>query len=562
MTIQSGLPPVWLGAAPDTSHVFASIKPLRYRYVMAYLHDERDAAGVVHKAGEVMSVMPMTEVSYGVGFYSGTEFSGSVYLPGMTLDLMPTPPFYDYARIPHPDKQGLPLGAMFECGNRAIYVMRNEEVVWGGILWTRSYSSGSATLAITALSFDGYAYYRALHKSVVFLAKTSPYVIWWSILTGMMCDFTNTDASSGQTPDGVRQISTLAAQYVPWTGITSTHFNADKQNWVHTWPNNIPKIEMPPLSLGTTWAEGSSKYATTVPDTFRGYNMSMVGEALQTWADTNTLISPTSGMTRCEYRVVCWFDSVQQIFRQRYVFGEMSYTPGLGPSTPNPTPNAILSPLIGANTHAMVESVDNKIIFDFPGHISDWTLTESMEQAATRVITISSEEDASKHVGWSVQDDLLGVPGVGSLPAGTPVASNGYVGKWGWPLYDRVVTYDTTSPGDLQSRATTIRQNSHVPQAAQINDIDSANTSGQRTSYRSTELNASLYVDPTTPFPDWHLGDWATFAIEDPFYGGKMYLQRRIIGYQVQVVPDHETDFSNEAITLELTDETKIDEGS
>ena len=98
----------------------------------------------------------------------------------------------------------------------------------------------------------------------------------------------------------------------------------------------------------------------------------------------------------------------------------------------------------------------------------------------------------------------------------------------------------------------------HVPVAAQINDLANVNTTTQRTSQRSTELSITLYQDPTTTFPEWGIGDWVTFAIEDPFYGGKMYLQRRIIGYTVTVVPDHESDYSHEQITLELTDETKV----
>ena len=54
-----------------------------------------------------------------------------------------------------------------------------------------------------------------------------------------------------------------------------------------------------------------------------------------------------------------------------------------------------------------------------------------------------------------------------------------------------------------------------------------------------TELTITLYQEPTITFPEWRIGDWVTFG-DDPFYSGKMYLQRRIIGYSVTVVPDLE----------------------
>ena len=102
----------------------------------------------------------------------------------------------------------------------------------------------------------------------------------------------------------------------------------------------------------------------------------------------------------------------------------------------------------------------------------------------------------------------------------------------------------------------------HVPVAAQINDLRNANSSStQRASQASTELSVSLFVDPSTAFPDWKIGDWVTFAINDPLYGGTMYLQRRIIKYTITVLPDHESDYSHEQISLELTDDTKIGGG-
>jgi hypothetical protein len=542
---------MFTGLPSDADSLQGSIKPVRYRYVMAYLHDTLDVDGVtLHKAGEVMAVLPMTSVTYGVGMYSGTELSGSVYIPEMWLTQMPHPPLNVFTQRIHPDQSGIPVGAMFECGNRALYVMRNEKVVWGGILWTRSYSSGSSTMSITGLSWDGYAYYRLVRQSVVFIASTNVYKIWHTVLNQMLHDSTLTGPGNGRYAEvGV----------VPWTGITTAaKSNIAPVRYQDSWPNNSPKIEMPDADGNTLKLyDGAVESKATESDAFRGYNMPKVGEALEQWADTETLASNagTGVKKRFEYRVVSWFDTSTQIFRQRYVFGEMNYStdPGKGEFDDNPTPTGIKRPLLGKNTG---RDEDTTIVFDFPGHISEWSLGESMEEAATRVIVTGGEgaDDggATKIADYTAQADLLKVPtsetGVTNL-----------VGSRGWLLYDLTLGTDLTSLTKLDERSQNLLKLVHVPQAAQINDLTQVNSDGKkRTSYRSTDLTITLYTDPSIPFPDWGIGDWATFVIEDPFYGGTMYLQRRIIGYSVTVVPDQENDYSHEQISLDLTDDTKI----
>jgi hypothetical protein len=563
--------PILIGEEPDPDEVYARFKPVRYRYVMAYLHDEveqvKDEAGVVvrtisHTAGEVMHVLPMTTTSYRVAMYSGTEFAGSIYLPNFYLDLMAHQPSYDFDRERHPDQMGRPLGAMFEVGNRAIYVMRNEKVVWGGILWTRDYSSGSPTMGITALSFDGYAYYRLLRRSIVFksAAKTNVYTIWYAVLKQMLTDFTWTGTNNGLVAATVGEGQSITKYttgpkkgkikkitYTPWTGITRGKANAEARLYEEAWPHNSPKIELPPpgLKLYDYPLATSTRKEVKTDKEFRGYDMSVVGQQLEEWADTNTIL--TSVGWRFEYRVVCWFDTSTQLFRQRYVFGDMRYAAGKGPDTNEPTPDLILSRLLGKNTQATAKGADNALIFDFPGHISSWSLSESNDGCATRVIATDSGDQAAKHTEYASEKSLLNVPAKD--------------GKQGWPLYDHVESWDVTTNivSTLQTRAKRVLDLLHVAQAAQINDLAAVNSVTQRSSERSTTLSVTLYTTPDRPFPDFEVGDWATFAIEDPFYGGKMYLVRRIIGYSVTVVPEQENDYSHETIELDLTDDTQIE---
>jgi hypothetical protein len=569
--------PILIGEQDDPEELHAPIKPVRYRYVMAYLHDEdekiKNAAGTVtstvtHKAGEVMYTLPMTTTTYNNTMYSGTEFSGSIYLPNFWLDLMVHQPSNDFERMRHPDRVGGPIGAMFECGNRAIYVMRNEEVVWGGILWSRSYSSGSPTLSITAVSFDAYAYYLLLRRSVVFksAAKTNVYTIWYAVLRQMLSDFTWSGTNDGRvTVAGEAQSWTVWKSgpkkgkpkkytFWPWTGITRGTANAAARNYEEAWPHNSPNIELPPAGLKLYNKPSSDNKLPTggveikTTKEFRGYDMNMVGQQLEEWADTSTILTSTGW--RFEYRVVCWFDDANQKFRQRYVYGDMSYAANKGPTTDSPTPNGILSRLLGKNTQAMAKSADNKLIFDFPGHISSWSLGESNDGCATRVIATDSADAAAKHTEYAVEKTLLNVP-----------VNNG---SKGWPLYDHVESYDVTSSiiTTLQSRAKTVLGLLHVGEAAQVNDLAGANGVTQRSSERSTSFQVTLYTTPERPLPKFEIGDWATFAIEDPFYGGKMYLVRRIMGYTVTVVNEQESDYSHEQYELDLTDDTQIELGS
>jgi hypothetical protein len=564
--------PVYVGPTADTEGLYSAIKPVRYRYVMTYLHKET-VDGVVHQPGEVIAVLPMTSVTYTVGMYAGTDMSGDVYLPGVHLDLMAHPPSNDYDRWPHPDQQGETIGSQFKCGNRALYVMRNEKVVWGGILWSRNYSSGSPTMSISGISWDGYIYYRWLRRTIKFAANINMYTIWYAAMKQTLTDFTwdgeeYTDSHGvkkyrnsgfiGGEADRItrnaagKQIKTVS---VYWTGITrGLVSNAPTAEFKESWPNNSPNIELPPPNLKLYKHPNAATEATKEPivatKEWRGYDMLMVGSALEEWADTETIDS-IGGGKRFEYKVVCWFDDSQQRFRQRYVFGRMSYKSGHGPTTDEPIADGIESRLLGANSQSTAKGADNQLVFDFPGSIASWSLGETMDAGATRVVVSDNQEKSLKHVEYAV-DELLDVPGSGSGAANR--------GGQGWLLYDQVAAWDITSNiiQKLFEKAKRLLQLYHVPVAQQLSDLSTTGT-GQTGSIRSTTLSVSLYQEPTLPFPDFELGDWAAFAITDPFYGGTMYLVRRIVGYTVTVVPDMEGDYSHEQIELELTDDNQVE---
>jgi len=406
----------------------------------------------------------------------------------------------------------------------------------------------------------------------VFLVKNNAYNIWWALIHQTMNDFKFDDATHGAThkneakryPNGNAKTSVA----VLWTGITRTfarttrvpqwtqsnadlrYTDGDAQAAYEGWPKNSPNIEMPEDSPTFKWKVDGVEIKTTVNETFRGYDMNMVGNTLQTWADTETVASSSESgaFRRFEYRVMSWFDTTQQIFRQRWLFGEMAFT---DPNDPY-KPTGILRGRIGRNTIETVDS-ENNLTFDYPGHIASWSLTESMEECATRIIVMDQEDAALKHAEYVTNDALLLVPN------DTSAAGKATRGTQGWRLYDRVRAYDNHDQKVMRERGQRLLQIAHPPLAAQLSDLGTTQA-GPHTSKRATDLAVTLHTDPSIPFPEFGLGDWATFAIEDPFYGGKMYLQRRIVGYSVAIDQEQESDYSNETITLELTDDTHISE--
>ena len=329
------------------------------------------------RTGRVISMLPITAVTYNIGIYAGTEMTGTIYLPDMFVDQMPHSPLYDFERWAHPDR-GVPLAPLFEVGNKAIYVMRNDKVVWGGILWGRSYSSGDHMLAITALSWEGYIYYRAFRKSVIFPTTTDKYTIP-GVPRCAVPDRLHLEGRRRQRVRNAGLVNDIGNK--PWTGkVRNDVSNQPLPSTASTGAS--PPIELPPAGLKfKDPAAYDTKAFTTVEDRWRGYEMGTVGEQLQTWADANTLV--TSG--GFEYRVLCWYDSLQDRFRQRYTFGEMEYDNDPEKTDWSGTPTSILNPLLGGDYGPACRD-DLRL----PWSRHRWSLTEGMEEVATRVIVTGS----------------------------------------------------------------------------------------------------------------------------------------------------------------------------
>lgn len=110
------------------------VNKVEYRYILTDLLTDT-----------VLAELPFTGVSYSIGLSSAGDFSGSLNLP-------------------IPDKN-TDLYNVTMPGRTALYVLRNNKCVWGGIVWSREYSIIERTLSVSALEFTSYFHHRKVWKT-------------------------------------------------------------------------------------------------------------------------------------------------------------------------------------------------------------------------------------------------------------------------------------------------------------------------------------------------------------------------------------------------------------
>ena len=93
----------------------------------------------------VIAELPFTGVSYERALKTAGGFSGSIPV----IDKTAAYSLYDNT---------MP-------GRTSLYVVRNGECVWGGIIWSRSYSVVDRVLNVTATEFTSYFYHRKIWKT-------------------------------------------------------------------------------------------------------------------------------------------------------------------------------------------------------------------------------------------------------------------------------------------------------------------------------------------------------------------------------------------------------------
>jgi len=114
-----------------------SLTDVKYRYFLTDL-----------VSNSVIAELPFTGVSYQRVLRKAGEFSGTIPVIAATEDLN----IYE-ATMP---------------GRTGIYVMRNDQCVWGGIIWGRKYEESSKQLTIDASEFTSYFYHRHVWQTLIY----------------------------------------------------------------------------------------------------------------------------------------------------------------------------------------------------------------------------------------------------------------------------------------------------------------------------------------------------------------------------------------------------------
>ena len=96
-------------------------------------------------SNQVIAELPFKGVTYGRAIKAAGSFSGTIPIIDKTMA-------YDLYETTMP-------------GKTALYVVRNDQCVWGGIIWSRSYSLDSRELSVSASEFTSYLHHRKIWKT-------------------------------------------------------------------------------------------------------------------------------------------------------------------------------------------------------------------------------------------------------------------------------------------------------------------------------------------------------------------------------------------------------------
>jgi hypothetical protein len=235
----------------------------------------------------------------------------------------------------------------------------------------------------------------------------------------------------------------------------------------------------------------------------RGFNLTSVGEFLDTFANSSV------GGVGFEYRIECRYDANLNRFTRVFRF----------------------SPSITGFTYEDAEAGlkylgADKTIFEYPGNISSFSISESAEEAMTRMFVVGNKEGLSENASQPYS------------------AASSIALRYGWPLLD--ATEDASDIGEEDMLA--IVAGKHVGEAIPpIMDF-------------SISINGSL--DPVVG--SYSPGQWCSMIIDDEFVRMRLegdfeprkdVLLRRIMSISV-TIPDSSS--YPEQVSLDLVPELEV----
>jgi len=271
--------------------------------------------------------------------------------------------------------------------------------------------------------------------------------------------------------------------------------------------------------LGFDFSTLASSDNNILPNSYRGFELTNIGEELEKYTDR---------VEGFDYRVDCYINPEENAFKREFVMIPV-FPPDVKnyiDSQPNgelPAGEAVPIKYFGAD----------KLVFEFPGNISDLQLEENAENAVTRFFMVGNisdlGDDVSQPYAASSDTELLN-PTNGSYP---------------WPLLDDdEATNSISDEEELYSYAERYMSENKPPAGA-----------------FSVTVNGSIEPIVGSYAP----GDWCSLIINDDFIKQRLssdleprnnILLRKINSYSVEV-PDSVT--FPETIRLELIPEWQVD---
>lgn len=255
------------------------------------------------------------------------------------------------------------------------------------------------------------------------------------------------------------------------------------------------------------------------PVEFRGYEVKNIGEELDKYSDI---------IDGFEYRVDCEIDPITGVFSRNFVL--LPVMPDAVKDYIDSKPGQVLP--AGESVPLKYYGAD-KLVFEYPGNISDLQLEESAENSATRFFMVGNigdlGDDISQPYSVATASDLLN-PDAGNYP---------------WPILDEDESSDS------------IYEEQTLYDYAERYLLESRPPDGKFT----ITVNGS--VEPVVG--SYSPGDWCALIINDDFIKQRLssdleprdtVLLRKINSFSVSV-PDSVT--FPEAITLTLIPEWQVD---
>jgi len=145
----------------------------------------------------VIGELPLTGVTWGQALNQAGSFSGHMMLSDLSiqnvLGTYNASNTFTLDYVTTPSKTGL-------------YVERDGVIVWGGVIWSRTYDSSSQTLSLAAREFESYLEHRRINGTTVFDTTTDQFTVVktlvdaaQSVANGNISIATSSIGTSGQT---------------------------------------------------------------------------------------------------------------------------------------------------------------------------------------------------------------------------------------------------------------------------------------------------------------------------------------------------------------------------